>query len=108
MWVPSANTSKRLSSRFKTRYKFTYDVNIKVWNASINMPNIVIDGFTNPNDGAGAPNRFSLGMLIIQNIDKAGFFNSHSETFKFDPVSLNKRSNDFCNVLCIFIFQNGF
>lgn len=35
----------------------------EVWNAPTSMPNIVIDGYTNPNDGAGAPNRFSLGLL---------------------------------------------
>jgi len=34
----------------------------EVWNAPTSMPNIVIDGYTNPNDGAGAPNRFSLGI----------------------------------------------
>ena len=33
----------------------------EVWNAPNDLTSIVIDGFTNPNDGAGAPNRFSLG-----------------------------------------------
>lgn len=35
----------------------------EVWNAPNDLTSIVIDGFTNPNDGAGAPNRFSLGLL---------------------------------------------
>ena len=35
----------------------------EVWNAPNDLTSIVIDGFTNPNDGAGAPNRFSLGKL---------------------------------------------
>ena len=36
----------------------------EVWNAPNDLTSIVIDGFTNPNDGAGAPNRFSLGKLV--------------------------------------------
>lgn len=35
----------------------------EVWNAPNELTSIVIDGFTNPNDGAGTPNRFSLGLL---------------------------------------------
>ena len=43
-------------------YEFNERVG-EVWEAPRSIKAIVIDGYTNPNDGAGAPNRFSLGLL---------------------------------------------
>jgi len=43
-------------------YEFNERVG-EVWEAPKSIKAIVIDGYTNPNDGAGAPNRFSLGLL---------------------------------------------
>lgn len=43
-------------------YEFNERVG-EIWHASKDMTTVIIDGFTQPNDGHGQGNRFSLGLL---------------------------------------------
>ena len=83
----------------------------EVWNAPTSMPNIVIDGYTNPNDGAGAPNRFSLGLLT--NINRRPE-SDNSRRYIGKGCSIVTENNNvwlmndsessiFVQVMCIFI-----